>query len=93
MENSPFIARERELAILQNELDSKQSKMLILYGRRRVGKTHLVTLPRRFERRGSVTFHTVSRIMNRQKVCPRDQIKPFDRLYLLALFAESASRY
>ena len=43
MDNSPFIARERELAILQNEWDSKQSKMLILYGRRRVGKTRLIT--------------------------------------------------
>ena len=43
MDHSPFIGRERELAILQNEWDSKQSKMLILYGRRRVGKTRLIT--------------------------------------------------
>ena len=43
MDNLPFIARERELAVLQNEWDSKQSKMLILYGRRRVGKTRLIT--------------------------------------------------
>ena len=38
-----FIGRGRELAILQNEWDSKQSRMLILYGRRRVGKTRLLT--------------------------------------------------
>ena len=43
MDRSAFIAREHELALLQNEWDSKQSKMLILYGRRRVGKTRLIT--------------------------------------------------
>ena len=48
----PFVGRERELKILQAEWESDQASMLILYGRRRVGKTRLVshwietTLPR-----------------------------------------------
>ncbi len=40
---SGFIGRERELTILQYEWESNQSRMLILYGRRRVGKTRLIT--------------------------------------------------
>ena len=40
---SGFIGRERELTILQYEWESNQSRMLILYGRRRVGKTTSIT--------------------------------------------------
>jgi uncharacterized protein len=40
---TPFVGREREIAILQSEWESAQARMLILYGRRRVGKTRLVT--------------------------------------------------
>jgi uncharacterized protein len=43
MYHNPFVGREREIAILQSEWESTQAKMLILYGRRRVGKTRLVT--------------------------------------------------
>lgn len=43
MYHTPFVGREREIAILQNEWESVQARMLILYGRRRVGKTRLVT--------------------------------------------------
>lgn len=43
MYHSSFIGRGRELAILQDEWDSGQSRMLILYGWRRVGKTRLIT--------------------------------------------------
>jgi len=40
---TPFVARERELKILQDEWESDKSRMLILYGRRRIGKTRLIT--------------------------------------------------
>ena len=43
MYHSAFIGRGRELAVLQNEWETDQSRMLILYGRRRVGKTRLIT--------------------------------------------------
>ncbi len=43
MYQTPFVGREREIAILQSEWESDQARMLILYGRRRVGKTRLVT--------------------------------------------------
>jgi len=38
-----FSGREHELQLLQREWEAKESRMLILYGRRRVGKTRLVT--------------------------------------------------
>jgi len=43
MSLTPFVARERESKVLQSEWLSSDAKMLILYGRRRVGKTRLVT--------------------------------------------------
>ena len=38
-----FIDREQELSTLQSEYDRKGSSLVILYGRRRVGKTTLIT--------------------------------------------------
>jgi AAA+ ATPase superfamily predicted ATPase len=43
MARTPFIARERELKLLQKEWESDKARLLILYGRRRIGKTRLVT--------------------------------------------------
>jgi AAA+ ATPase superfamily predicted ATPase len=43
MNTPPFIDRSRELALLESEWQSKQARMLILYGRRRIGKTRLLT--------------------------------------------------
>jgi uncharacterized protein len=40
---SPFIGREREMAILDRLWQSEQAELMILYGRRRVGKTRLIT--------------------------------------------------
>jgi AAA+ ATPase superfamily predicted ATPase len=38
-----FVARSRELEVLDNLWSSNQARLLILYGRRRVGKTRLLT--------------------------------------------------
>lgn len=43
MSDFPFIGRKRELALLQNELNTDHARMMILYGRRRIGKTRLLT--------------------------------------------------
>jgi AAA+ ATPase superfamily predicted ATPase len=43
MARTPFVARERELKVLQKEWEIDKARMLILYGRRRIGKTRLVT--------------------------------------------------
>ncbi len=40
--NEPFVARERECGELQKRLDSGRSEFVIVYGRRRVGKTFLI---------------------------------------------------
>ena len=34
-----FIGRDAELAFLQNKYDEKKGQLIVLYGRRRVGKT------------------------------------------------------
>ena len=42
MVNNKIIGREREFAELQRCMDSNRSELVIVYGRRRVGKTFLV---------------------------------------------------
>jgi len=37
-----FIDRKREMAFLQDAFNSKRSEFIIIYGKRRVGKTELV---------------------------------------------------
>ena len=43
MEKSEFVGRKRETELLQRLWRSKKAELLILYGRRRVGKTRLLT--------------------------------------------------
>ncbi len=43
MDLTPFIGRTRELQQIQEEWSEKRASLLILYGRRRVGKTRLLT--------------------------------------------------
>jgi AAA+ ATPase superfamily predicted ATPase len=43
MDKMPFIGRDRELELLQRLWQSRKAELLILYGRRRVGKTRLLT--------------------------------------------------
>ena len=38
-----IIGRKEEIALLQKLYDSKQAEFLAIYGRRRIGKTYLVT--------------------------------------------------
>ena len=38
-----FIARETELAFLQERYDSRNGQLVILYGRRRIGKTETIS--------------------------------------------------
>lgn len=42
MESQNIIGRDREMAELQRCLDSNRSELVIVYGRRRVGKTYLI---------------------------------------------------
>jgi len=38
-----IVGREKEIELLQKLYDSKQAEFLAIYGRRRIGKTYLVT--------------------------------------------------
>lgn len=42
MKVGTIIGREQEMAALQRSMDSDRSEFVIVYGRRRVGKTFLV---------------------------------------------------
>lgn len=42
-ELTPFISRKRELEVLKEEWESTKASLMILYGRRRVGKSRLLT--------------------------------------------------
>ena len=43
MDKAPFVGREREVKLLQRLWQSQKAELLILYGRRRIGKTRLLT--------------------------------------------------
>jgi AAA+ ATPase superfamily predicted ATPase len=43
MIEAPFVGRKRELSLIQSEWESDRASLLILYGRRRIGKTRLLT--------------------------------------------------
>lgn len=43
MDKTPFFAREHELQLLTDQRKQERARMMILYGRRRVGKTRLIT--------------------------------------------------
>ncbi|MBE0411404.1 MAG: ATP-binding protein [Anaerolineales bacterium] len=43
MDKTPFVAREHELQLLTDQWKQERARMMILYGRRRVGKTRLIT--------------------------------------------------
>ena len=38
----PFVNREKELAFLGNTFDSDRAEFIVIYGRRRIGKTELI---------------------------------------------------
>jgi len=67
---SPFIGRERELAVLVELADSGRAELFVLLGRRRVGKTEL--LQRLCQERRSVYFLAA-------QVRDRDNLKAFQR--------------
>ena len=39
---SKFVDREKELEYLNSEYNKKESSLIVLYGRRRIGKTSLI---------------------------------------------------
>jgi len=59
MEATPFINRETELAALESLWGSARSEFLVLYGRRRVGKTELL---RRFCRGKPAVFFLAAQV-------------------------------
>ncbi len=58
MEERPFVGRDRELAVLDELWRSREPEFMILYGRRRVGKTQL--LKTWAERSGARVFYWVA---------------------------------
>lgn len=61
-----FVGRERELAQLEDAYASGRFEMVVVYGRRRVGKTAL--LNRFAENKGNVCFFTAQRTVARENL-------------------------
>ena len=49
LRKSPFVGRERELILLQRLWESQRPELMILYGRRRVGKPQRLDNPHKFD--------------------------------------------
>lgn len=60
-----FIDRTRELALLDDRWRSKQAELVVLYGRRRIGKTHLL---RHFSESVRSVYHAAARLPEAQQL-------------------------
>ena len=56
MMSRKFVVREREFAVLDEQFATGDRQIVVLYGRRRVGKTALVTEFLERQDRGNVYF-------------------------------------
>lgn len=63
--NIMFIGRESELAFLQGQMDKPQGSLIVLYGRRRVGKTELL---RQFCHGKDALFFTCTEVPDTQQL-------------------------
>jgi len=82
MEQSPFVSRQSELELLDRLWKSGQAELLVLYGRRRVGKTRLLT--HWLARSGARTLYWVA-----EPTSSFDQLRSFSQA--LYNFANPAS--
>ena len=85
MQNNRLIGREKELAELKRCLDSERSELVIVYGRRRVGKTFLVD--QFFEGRFDFTF------VGGHKLSQRIQLRNFAKALKQSMGERSARKF
>ena len=67
-----FVGRVRELSVLDREWGDARARMLILYGRRRVGKTRLIT--HWIKKNGKRALYWVA-----EQTSSADQLRSFSR--------------
>lgn len=61
-----FVGRERELQILEQLHASEKAELFVLYGRRRFGKTELLTTPHELAReRPEILLFSLQEILDR----------------------------
>ncbi len=85
MENHNIIGREKEMSELQRCLDSDRSELVIVYGRRRVGKTFLID--QFFQGRYDFTF------VGGHKLSQRIQLRNFAKVLKQAMNERSLRNY
>ena len=85
MENRNIIGREKEMSELQRCLDSDRSELVIVYGRRRVGKTFLID--QFFQGRYDFTF------VGGHKLSQRIQLRNFAKVLKQAMNERSIRNY
>ena len=85
MENRNIIGREKEMAELQRCLDSDRSELVIVYGRRRVGKTYLID--QFFQSKYDFTY------VGGHKLTQRIQLRNFAKALKLAMGERAARNF
>ena len=60
-----FIGRKRELDFLQERYDSERAELIVLYGRRRIGKTELL---QQFARDKSAVFYACTECTDQEQL-------------------------
>ena len=85
METYDIIGREKEMADLQRCLDSNRSELVIVYGRRRVGKTYLVD--QFFKSKYDFTY------VGGHKLSQRVQLRNFGKALKLAMGERTARKF
>ena len=85
MENCNIIGREKEMSELQHCLDSDRSELVIVYGRRRVGKTFLID--QFFQSRYDFTF------VGGHKLSQRIQLRNFAKVLKQAMNERSIRNF
>ena len=85
MENRNIIGREKEMSELQRCLDSDRSELVIVYGRRRVGKTFLID--QFFQSRYDFTF------VGGHKLSQRIQLRNFAKVLKQAMNERSIRNF
>ena len=84
METYDIIGREKEMADLQRCLDSNRSELVIVFGRRRVGKTYLVD--QFFQSKYDFTY------VGGHKLSQRVQLRNFAKALKLAMGERTARK-
>ena len=68
MINNRFIGRKEEQKVINNELDSERFSAVLIYGRRRIGKTELITNCINSRKKEDIIFFTAAKTIYEENI-------------------------